>query len=926
MAADNHGIGEALRDGFRKKLEARRMRSDLKAALAAGADEKQMVGAETDGLEEALAALADTYPSKSPEELLEMAEAEYGGGAEDVDFEMEGQDGDPASFAGTEKAGAADRDGPDMADEKARWVPYQGPRGGEGWRDTESGRVVYGDEPPGETPDADDLSDDQIQTIADEAGVSPDEVRSRLEEALGGGEAGGGIDPGSWSQPKQEYLREAVGNAEARVAELGESPVEAISNAAGIWDDHLPASREEVEQYIEGHTDFAAGEEPEGPGVEGEGPMADLARAMGDDIRNVWGAATLQPDEDMPDDPVEAATSIAAHDPTFVETYLRDDIEAWGQDAYRLADQEAAEQGKVDEFHNALMEELSEEGIPEGMMEGFDALGVSAGLAPEAVERARERTLGADERGHGGDEKAKAAEAIGKLFRAKARRYIDDPSEAPEGADVEEGPEGGLYYETGTGEAPAEGAEEEPGEGGPSAAEQAASDMDEHSVLAAMEIAGISQGSGGDEEAVQEAVDQYREISGDDATDAGTVEAVMEALVMPEEEVEGTREEELERIMRENVESGGVGVGGGGDLDPAIAETHRESLPVSDLADEAGMSEEEALRALEEEAVQRMERGDREVIDEEGARSLLGGGGASDAQSRPSDRVREGEPDTVPEDSPWGIGESVELAGTHDERFEGEEAEVVDVPPSGNPVVRADLGDGPETFQVTQDEVAGDWQDEMAEAAEDAGYFSTTDPDAGQAMFDAIDSMAGPGEGTKDQAKDALIAIGDRGEPLTEANVREALDGLHMSPADKDEVVDAARQVATGGGGDAGGGEGGDDEPRSLDHDDIQEVNRMMNEGADPELTVREMGLDDNPEVVEDLVAEMSSWAPGSLGDRQNYYERMIDYIEDESPKADDPTSKAASFIESQRRRLDRDGLSEGLGAAFKSRVEDDEE
>lgn len=37
---------------------------------------------------------------------------------------------------------------------------------------------------------------------------------------------------------------------------------------------------------------------------------------------------------------------------------------------------------------------------------------------------------------------------------AKARRYISDPSEAPEGVEVEEGPQGGYYYETGgTGEA-----------------------------------------------------------------------------------------------------------------------------------------------------------------------------------------------------------------------------------------------------------------------------------------------------------------------------------------------------------------------------------------------------------------------------------------------------------------------------------------
>lgn len=44
------------------------------------------------------------------------------------------------------------------------------------------------------------------------------------------------------------------------------------------------------------------------------------------------------------------------------------------------------------------------------------------------------------------------SEAVGnyllRMAEGKARRYITDPSEAPEGADVEEGPQGGLYYDT----------------------------------------------------------------------------------------------------------------------------------------------------------------------------------------------------------------------------------------------------------------------------------------------------------------------------------------------------------------------------------------------------------------------------------------------------------------------------------------------
>lgn len=43
-------------------------------------------------------------------------------------------------------------------------------------------------------------------------------------------------------------------------------------------------------------------------------------------------------------------------------------------------------------------------------------------------------------------------DVVGRV--AKARRYVSDPSDAPEGVEVEEGPQGGYFYETGgTGEA-----------------------------------------------------------------------------------------------------------------------------------------------------------------------------------------------------------------------------------------------------------------------------------------------------------------------------------------------------------------------------------------------------------------------------------------------------------------------------------------
>jgi len=87
------------------------------------------------------------------------------------------------------------------ADAKS-WVPYTGPQGGEGWREVDSGRVVYGEEPPGGIVDPSDLSDEGVQRIADEAGVEPEDVRETLERLSGGD---GGV-----SRDDKEALEEFV--------------------------------------------------------------------------------------------------------------------------------------------------------------------------------------------------------------------------------------------------------------------------------------------------------------------------------------------------------------------------------------------------------------------------------------------------------------------------------------------------------------------------------------------------------------------------------------------------------------------------------------------------------------------------------------------------------------------------------------------
>lgn len=66
------------------------------------------------------------------------------------------------------------------------WVPYEGPQGGKGWRNVDSGEVIYGDEPPGEAASAED-----ILVAAEDAGMDADKVRDAIESARDG-ESGDG--------------------------------------------------------------------------------------------------------------------------------------------------------------------------------------------------------------------------------------------------------------------------------------------------------------------------------------------------------------------------------------------------------------------------------------------------------------------------------------------------------------------------------------------------------------------------------------------------------------------------------------------------------------------------------------------------------------------------------------------------------------
>ena len=79
----------------------------------------------------------------------------------------------------------SEQNGASETDEKL-WVPYEGPRGGEGWRDIESGRVRYVNEPPGEAAETpEDISEHLSSgSIADKTLGGPTDADGKVRIGL----------------------------------------------------------------------------------------------------------------------------------------------------------------------------------------------------------------------------------------------------------------------------------------------------------------------------------------------------------------------------------------------------------------------------------------------------------------------------------------------------------------------------------------------------------------------------------------------------------------------------------------------------------------------------------------------------------------------------------------------------------------------
>lgn len=116
---------------------------------------------------------------------------------------------------------------------KGGWIPYQGPRGGEGWKNTDSGDVTYDDEPPGEI--SDDAVDQMEGAVANRLQQASDENLEQAYEEMVGGEPSGSMDE---TEMAQEIVDEIDEHQLAGLAQdMGAEPGAAAGSSGAIETD-----------------------------------------------------------------------------------------------------------------------------------------------------------------------------------------------------------------------------------------------------------------------------------------------------------------------------------------------------------------------------------------------------------------------------------------------------------------------------------------------------------------------------------------------------------------------------------------------------------------------------------------------------------------------------------------------------------------
>mgnify|MGYP000108347594 CR=1 FL=1 len=156
------------------------------------------------------------------------------------------------------------------ADEKA-WLPYEGPQGGTGWKNTETGDVRYTDEPPGETIEPSEPSPEDPMEVGDRVLLRYD----------GGTHAGEVLAQSSDPLPDEKWTRRMLDNY---------MDGETVEDFGGI-DELVDAVWEAGEYGIDGMPEFSA---PPPDGIEDKDDLVEAMMTLTSpsvrvkDDRNVW--------------------------------------------------------------------------------------------------------------------------------------------------------------------------------------------------------------------------------------------------------------------------------------------------------------------------------------------------------------------------------------------------------------------------------------------------------------------------------------------------------------------------------------------------------------------------------------------------------------------------------------------------------------
>ena len=124
-----------------------------------------------------------------------------------------------------------------------QWEPYEGPRGGFGWRNTDTDEIVYQDDPPGE-PDLSALSGEQIDALEEALGTDLTSSSDLPESAFE-------VEPQDIEKDDYVYIGEEEGFLDS-VDRVGDDVYVELSSGNAFWvgdkDVHVDS---EPQQYRE---------------------------------------------------------------------------------------------------------------------------------------------------------------------------------------------------------------------------------------------------------------------------------------------------------------------------------------------------------------------------------------------------------------------------------------------------------------------------------------------------------------------------------------------------------------------------------------------------------------------------------------------------------------------------------------------------